>query len=205
MNTIDTIPSPDEPVNAEPATTVRQALTPNYGAPRLARYLVRSFVDCIDVCETIKRQVQERVEPSDVEKVFHQIECMAIAVPNTISSVIMGFSIPSRILEDQRTLRRSKLLQLDYSISPKPAIRKSDKAVVIAHDVKNLFDLQALEFHLRDAGELKAAGLEPDTIKNTTKITVKKKDGVKTNFSLILTCAISPSEAEVKGQAATKV
>ena len=204
MDPFDTDRSPGAPVNAEPAIAA-QASPAKYGAPRLARYLVRNFVDCIDVCETIKRQVHERVEPNDVERMFHEIECMAMVVPNTVSSVIMGFSIPSRILEDQRSLRRLKQLQLDYSISPKPVIRRSDKAVVIAHDVKNLFDLQALEFHLRDAEELKAAGLKPETIKNATKITVKKKDGVKTNFSLILTCSISLSEVEVKCQVATGV
>ena len=48
-----------------------------------------------------KRELNEKIEP-----VFREIECWAMAVPNTVSAIIVGLGIPSQILEDQRTTTR---------------------------------------------------------------------------------------------------
>ncbi len=171
----------------------------------MARYLLRSFDDCFDVCETINCQVQERVERNDIEPVFREIECWAMAVPNTASSVIVGLGIPSLILEGQRTTTRPiRPLQLDFSKSPKPAVKRTDKALVIAHDVKSFFDLHALNHYLRNPEGLKAQGLELATIRKTMKMMIKKRDGVKANFALILTCTVESDEEKIASQSREK-
>jgi len=167
----------------------------------MARYLLRSFDDCFDVCETINRQVQERVERDDIEPVFREIECWAMAVPSTASSIIVGLGIPSLILEDQWTTTRPiRPLQLDFSKSPKPAVKRTHKALVMAHDVKSFFDLNAFSHYLRNPEGLKAQGLELAAIRKTMRMMIKKRDGVKANFALIVTCALESGEITTANQ-----
>lgn len=163
----------------------------------MARYLLRSFEDCLDVCETINRQVQERVGRDDIEPVFREIECWAMAVPNTASDIIVGFGIPGLILENQRTTTHPvRPLQFDFNKNPKPAVMRTDRALVMAHDVKSFFDLNAFNHYLRNPEGLKAQGLELAAIRRTLKMTVQKRDGVRANFAMILTCAVSSNEEE---------
>ncbi|TFH65973.1 MAG: hypothetical protein E4G91_00450 [Candidatus Zixiibacteriota bacterium] len=178
-------------VGAGGSTAKVSATASKYGAMRMARFLLRSLDDCIDVCETVTRQVQDRVRRDDIVPVFHEIECWAIAVPNTTSSIIVGLGIPSLILEDQRTITRPiKPLKLDFSKSPKPVVKRTDKALVIAHDVKSFFDLNAFYHYVQNPEGLKAQGLELVTIGKTMSMMIKKRDGIKANFALILTCAL---------------
>ena len=167
----------------------------------MARYLLRSFDDWFDVCETVNRQVQERVERDEIEPVFHEIECWAMTVPNTASAIIVGLGIPSQILEDQRTTTRPvRPLQLDFSKSPKPAVKRARQALVMAHDVKSFFDLSAFSHYLQNSEGLKAQGLELATMRKTVKMIIKKRDGVKANFALILTCTVDSDEEEAPSQ-----
>jgi hypothetical protein len=188
-NTIDsTLP---QQTGADGGTSIAPATTSKYGAARMARYLLRSFDDWFDVCETVSRQVQERVEREDIEPVFREIECWAMAVPNTVSAIIVGLGIPSVILDDQRTTTRPiRSLQLDFSKSPKPAVKRAHNSVVMAHDVKSFFDLNAFNHYLRNPEDMKAQGLELAIMRKTVKMIIKKRDGVKANFALILTCAM---------------
>jgi hypothetical protein len=179
--------------------------TSKYGAKRMARYLLRSFEDCLDVCETINRQVQERVGRDDIEPVFREIECWAMAVPNTASDIIVGFGIPGLILENQQTTTHPiRPLQFDFNKNPKPAIMRTNKALVMAHDVKSLFDLNAFNHYLRNPEGLKAQGLELAAIRRTMKMTVRKRDGAKANFALILTCTVESNEEKIAVQAGEK-
>jgi len=188
-------------VGADSGATATRATASKYGAVRMARYLLRSFDDCFDVCETINRQVQERVERDDIEPVFREIECWAMAVPNTASSIIVGLGIPSQILEDRRTTTRPiRPLQLDFSKSPKPAVKRTHKALVMAHDVKSFFDLNAFNHYLRNPEGLKAQGLELAVIRKTMKMMIKKRDGVKANFALILTCTVESDEEKTASE-----
>ncbi len=192
-------------VDTDSGTPKARATASKYGTARMARYLLRSFYDWFDVCETVSRQVQEGVEREDIEPVFREIECWAMAVPNTASSVIVGLGIPSLILEGQRTTTRPiRPLQLDFSKSPKPAVKRTDKALVIAHDVKSFFDLHALNHYLRNPEGLKAQGLELATIRKTMKMMIKKRDGVKANFALILTCTVESDEEKIASQSREK-
>jgi hypothetical protein len=198
-NTID--PTFPQQIDADSGATVVRATVSKYGAVRMARYLLRSFDDWFDVCETVNRQVQESVERDEIEPVFREIECWAMTVPNTASAIIVGLGIPGHILEDQRTTTHPvRPLQLDFSKSPKPAIKKTQKAFVMAHDVKSFFDLSAFSHYLRNPEDLKAQGLELATIRKTMKMIIKKRDGVKANFALILTCTIESDYAGDAGQ-----
>jgi len=192
-NAIDsTLP---QQIGADGDTATARATASKYGAVRMARYLLRSFDDCFDVCDTINRQVQERVERNDIESVFREIECLAMPVPDTVSNIIIGLRIPSLILEDQWiTTRPIRPLQLDFSKSHKPAVKRTDKTLVMAHDVKSFFDLIAFSHYLRNPEGLKAQGLELATIRKTMRMMIKKLDGVKANFALIVTCAIESGE-----------
>ena len=198
-NAIDsTLP---QQIAADGGTATARATASKYGAMRMARYLLRSFDDCFDVCETINRQVQERVERDDIEPVFREIECWAMAVPSTASSIIVGLGIPSLILEDQWTTTRPiRPLQLDFSKSPKPAVKRTHKALVMAHDVKSFFDLNAFSHYLRNPEGLKAQGLELAAIRKTMRMMIKKRDGVKANFALIVTCALESGEITTANQ-----
>lgn len=188
-------------IDTDGSTVMAGATASKYGPVRMARYLLRSFDDCFDVCETINRQVQERVERDDIEPLFREIECWAMAVPNTVSNIIVGFGIPSLILENRQTTTRPvRPLQFDFSRSPQPAVKRTDKALVMAHDVKSFFDLNAFNHYLRNPEGLKAQGLELAKIRKTMKMTVKKRDGVKANFALILTCAVESDEEKIAGQ-----
>jgi hypothetical protein len=167
----------------------------------MARYLLRSFDDWFDVCETVNRQVQERVERDDIEPVFREIECWAMAVPNTASAIIVGLGIPSQILDDRQTTTRPiRPLQLDFSKSPKPAVKRAHQALVMAHDVKSFFDLNAFSHYLRNPEDLKAQGLELATMRKTVKVMIKKRDGVKANFALILTCTVESNREQDTSQ-----
>jgi hypothetical protein len=64
----------------------------------------------------------------------------------------------------------------------------------MAHDVKSFFDLNAFSHYLRNPEGLKAQGLELATIRKTMRMMIKKLDGVKANFALIVTCAIESGE-----------
>jgi hypothetical protein len=188
-------------IGEDAGTATTQAATSKYGPSRMARYLLRSFDDWFDVCDTVNRQVQERVERVDIEPVFHQIECWAMAVPNTASAIIVGLGIPSQILEDkQTTMRPVRPLQLDFSKSPKPAVKRVRQALVMAHDVKSFFDLSAFSHYLQNPEGLKAQGLELATMRKTVKIMIKKRDGVKANFALILTCTVESDEEKATRQ-----
>jgi hypothetical protein len=198
-NAIDST-SPQQ-IGADSGTAVVRATVSKYGAVRMARYLLRSFDDWFDVCETVNRQVQERVERDEIEPVFHEIECWAMTVPNTASAIIVGLGIPSQILEDQRTTTRPvRPLQLDFSKSPKPAVKRARQALVMAHDVKSFFDLSAFSHYLQNSEGLKAQGLELATMRKTVKMIIKKRDGVKANFALILTCTVDSDEEEAPSQ-----
>ncbi|MCX6832084.1 MAG: hypothetical protein NT028_08125 [candidate division Zixibacteria bacterium] len=187
-------------IAADGSPVTARATASKYGAVRMARYLLRSFDDCIDVCETINHQVQERVERDDIEAVFREIECWAMAVPNTVSNIIVGFGIPSLILEDRQTTTHPiRPLQLDFSKSPEPAVKRTPKALVMAHDVKSFFDLNAFNHYLRNPEGLKAQGLELATMRKTMKMMIKKRDGVKANFALILTCTVESDDQKSAG------
>jgi hypothetical protein len=188
-------------IGADGNTATAQVTPSKYGAVRMARYLLRSFDDWFDVCETINRQVQERVERNDIEPVFREIECWAMAVPNTASNIIVGFGIPSLILENRQTTTRPvRPLQFDFSRSPQPGVKRTDKTLVMAHDVKSFFDLNTFSHYLRNPEGLKAHGLELATIRRTMKMMIKKRDGVKANFALILTCAVESDDQKGAGQ-----
>lgn len=187
-------------IATEGGTDTEGATTSKYGAKRMARYLLRSFDDCFDVCETINRQVQERVERDDIESVFREIECWAMAVPNTVSNIIFGFGIPGLILDDRQTTTYPiRPVQLDFSKIPKPAIKRTRKAMVMAHDIKSFFDLNAFNHYLRNPEGLKAQGLEFATIRRTMKMMIKKRDGVCANFALILTCIVESEDQKNAG------
>ena len=184
-------------VDTDSGTPKARATASKYGTARMARYLLRSFYDWFDVCETVSRQVQEGVEREDIEPVFREIECWAMPVPNTTSAIIVGLGIPSAILDDQRiTTRPIRPLQLDFSKSPKPAIRRAHNSLVMAHDVKSFFDLNAFNYYLRNPEDMKAHGLELATMRKTIKMIIKKRDGVKANFALILTCVIKSDDEQ---------
>jgi hypothetical protein len=188
METKDDLTAATLPDSIESATNVIAAVAAKYGTTRMARYLLRSFEDWFDVCETINRQVIERVERDDVEPLYHEIPCWAMAVPNTFSSVIIGLGIPSAILDENRTSTHTvRPYRIDFSASAQPAIRKTDRMIVLAHDVKSLFDLNAFNQYLRNPDGLKEHGLEIASIKRSIRMTVKKRDGIKANFALILT------------------
>lgn len=188
-------------IDADSGTVAARATASKYGAVRMARYLLRSFDDWFDVCETINRRVQETVERDDIEPVFHEIECWAMAVPNTASAIIVGLGIPSQILDDRRTMTRPiRPLQLDFSKSPKPAVRRANRALVMAQDVKSFFDLSAFNHYLRNPEDLKAQGLELTVMRKTIKMMIKKRDGVKANFALILTCAVESDDEQDANQ-----
>jgi hypothetical protein len=162
-----------------------------YGATRLARYLVRTFDDCFDVCETLSRRIQENVDPGDIEPVFRGIECWAMPVPKSVSSIIVGLGVPSSILDDQKTGSRPvKFRQIDFTDHQKPLVRRSEQTVVIAQDVKSFYDLQAFHHFMKDPQGLATEGVELALIRRTIRLRVKKQDGVKANFSLILACSI---------------
>lgn len=168
-----------------------------YGPTRMARYLLRSFEDWFDVCETIHRQILEKVERDDVEPIYHEIPCWAMAVPNTVSSVIIGLGIPGSILESSHTSTRPvRPLRVDFSRGAEPAIKKTDSTVVLAHDIKCLFDLNAFSHYLRDPVKLKAQGIELTSVKRSIRMTVKKRDGIRANFALILTYNRNASDGQ---------
>jgi hypothetical protein len=192
-------------VGADGGTPKVKAPVSKYGTARMARYLLRSFDDWFDVCETVSRQVQEGVEREDIEPVFREIECWAMAVPNTASAIIVGLGIPSAILDDQRiTTHPIRPLQLDFSKSPKPAIKKSHNSLVMAHDVKSFFDLNAFNHYLRNPEDMKTHGLELAALRKTVKMLIKKRDGVKANFALILTCSVESDNEQDAGQLTEK-
>jgi hypothetical protein len=131
------------------------------------------------------------VEREDVEHMQQAIECWAMPVPNTVSSIIVGLGIPCLILEDQRTgIRPVKPIRLDLGRGPRPTIQTAAGSLIVAQEIKSLYDLNVFNFHLRNPEVLKTHGLELATIKRTTKMTVVKRDGVKANFALVLTCGI---------------
>jgi hypothetical protein len=193
MDTAPTAPVMPPHSTAPAGATTEGLSASKYGAKRMARYLLRSFDDCFDVCETINRQVQERVERDDIEPVFREIECWALAVPNTVSNIVVGFGIPGLILDNRQTTTHPvRPLHLDFSKIPEPAVRKANTALVMAHDIKSFFDLNALNHYLRNPEGLKVHGLELAKIRKTMTMTVKKRDGIKANFALILTCSVEP-------------
>jgi hypothetical protein len=188
-------------MGSQDGTAITRTTVLKYGPSRMARYLLRSFDDCFDVCETINHQVQERVERDDIELVFRDIECWAMAVPNTASNVIVGLGIPSAILDDQQiTTRPIRPLQFDFSKVPRPAIKRTHKALVIAHDIKSFFDLNAFNHYLRNSEALRAQGLELAAIRKNMRMMIKKRDGIKANFALILTCTVESDDATNSNQ-----
>ncbi len=160
-----------------------------YGPLKMARYLVRTFDDWSDVCETLNRRVQENVEAGDFEAILRLIECWAMSVPNTVSSVIVGFNVPTLIIEEQRGVGRVKRpMQIDPNGRKKPAILKSDKALAITYDVKNLLDLHVFNQFVHNPLALKTEGLDIGSVKRMMKVSVKKVEGPAANFTIIFTC-----------------
>jgi hypothetical protein len=201
METDPTDSTLPQPAIANSGTNTTRATASKYGAVRMARYLLRSFDDWFDVCETINRQVQERVERNDIEPVFHEIECWAMAVPNTVSAIIVGLGIPSVILEDRPTTTRPiRPLYFDFNKSPKPDVRRAHKTLVMAHDIKSFFDLNAFSHYLRNPEDLKAEGLELASMRKTMKMMIKKRDGIRANFALILTCTVEANDGNAASQ-----
>ena len=66
----------------------------------------------------------------------------------------------------------------------------------MAHDVKSFFDLNAFSHYLRNPEDMKAQGLELAVIRKTMKMMIKKRDGVKANFALILTCTVESDDEQ---------
>ncbi|GEM_PF-2106157 len=196
---IDLAQSTGEIRGAAPANVVGT----KYGPPRIARYLLRTIDDCLDICETVNRRVQDNVSRKDVESVFREIECWATAVPNTTSSIIIGLGIPSQILNDKRTsIRPSRPLQLDYSKNPRPVVRRARRGLVIIHDIKTFFDLNAFSHFTRDSEGLKTYGLDLASLRKNTKFMAMKRDGVNANFALVITCPAGPFAPNAAPQSA---
>ncbi len=171
-------------------STTKQIILANYGRLKLARYLVRSYNDFADVCQTVARQVLHCADPEKVFELFNAIECKCALVPNTLSSMIVGFNVPEKILRRQgyRT-RPSRIPELRVPPTQAPRYECNDERTTFSLKVTCFFDLYLLHRFILEAINLPGEGMKLIKSKRTARLGLSDSDSTSTSFKLAVTFA----------------
>ncbi len=77
---------------------MEQQLERTYGAPRAIRYLVNSVDDLREVTDTVLFIIRHNCQPEHYRPLKKAITLSAIPMPQSLSSFIIGFDIPTDLL-----------------------------------------------------------------------------------------------------------
>ncbi len=156
-------------------TPTKQILLANYGNMKLARYLVRSYDDFVDVCHTVARQVLKCAERKQVFNLFNTIECTFTSVPNTLTSLIVGFTMPEKILSRQSYRSRpARDVEIRVPATHAPKYRCLEGQTLFSARISCFFDLYLLHRFIREAMNLPGEGMKLITSKRQAQITVSR-------------------------------
>jgi len=70
-----------------------------YGEPQTIRYLIASIDDICEVTETVRFMLAQNFMKDDLQTLIRSIPVLAIPLPHSLSSFILGLGIPSKILK----------------------------------------------------------------------------------------------------------
>jgi len=177
-------------------TPTKQIVLANYGKLKLARYLVRSYEDMVDVCQTVARQVINSVEGKQLFNLFNSIECRFTSVPNTLTSIIMGFMVPEKILTRQNFgSRPAREPEIRVPATQAPKYQSENGLTVFSSEIGCFFDLYLLHRFIRDAMNLSGEGMKLITSKRMSQLKVLK---LKSGASKYKLSATFPCECEME-------
>ncbi len=159
-----------------------------YGAPKLARYFVRSLDDLLDVNETVLKRVLQGVDVADVEAVMKSIAFIPVQVPNTLTSLILGFQIPCLILDPVKRTRsvRSPMNPPPIDDSIKPRVCHRVNSTVIVAEIANFFDLYVLHRLLRNLMQCRIDGPKLIAAKRHIQMTIAKRQDGQPGFEFAI-------------------
>ena len=125
-----------------------------YGEPQTIHYLIVSIDDIREVTETIKFMLAQHCQKDDIRIVMKSIPIMAIPLPQSLSSFILGLGVPSKILK--RTVPGTSKIRVIKNLNECDGSSVSD---FLAQDpgepmIKVIDDYSLIEFEPRCLDDL---------------------------------------------------
>jgi hypothetical protein len=166
-------------------TNSKQTVLAGFGKLKLARYLVRSYDDLADVCQTVARQLLQYAERDQVFELFNAIECKGTCVPNTLSSVIFGFMVPEGVLQRKGfRSRQTRNPELRVPPTQAPKFECENGQTIFSADVSCFFDLYLLHRFIREVMNLSGEGMKLITSKRMAQMKLTESTSPDTGFGL---------------------
>lgn len=80
---------------------MKQQLAEKYGAHKDIKYLISSMDDLCDVINTVNKMIEKRCDKGDILAIQQAITLGLIPLKNSLSSFILSFNVPSRVVKSQ--------------------------------------------------------------------------------------------------------
>jgi hypothetical protein len=80
-------------------------ISETYGAARTIRYLVTSIDDLREAAETVRFIIHQGCNRDDAKSIMNSVAISAVSLPKSLSSFIIGFDVPRKVLEVISTSR----------------------------------------------------------------------------------------------------
>jgi hypothetical protein len=171
-----------------------------YGKPRTIRYLVGSIDDLREVAETVQFMIKQHSKLDDARAILKNIPVMAIPLPHSVSSFILGMRVPCNLLkrspQDSRNSLSSNKKSRFMGLEPNPGSDMDSGADPV---IKTERAQSSMQFQLIDLLDLSRATIAVirtlqsrtdkftyATIKRRARLTAKPLAANANGFTLIV-------------------
>jgi hypothetical protein len=129
---------------------MEQQLERTYGTPRAIRYLVNSVDDLREVADTVLFIIRHNCRPEHYRSLKRAITLSAIPMPQSLSSFIIGFDIPTDLLQRASVIPAKASAGIagdpesevsDCFRFPEPEIQTTEKWSEFSYNLTSLNDL----------------------------------------------------------------
>jgi hypothetical protein len=172
---------------------MEQQLERTYGSPRAIRYLVNSVDDLREVTDTVLFIIRHNCRPEHYRRLKKAITLSAIPMPQSLSSFIVGFDIPTVLL--QRASGLPAKASAGITVPPEsevsdclgfsePEIRTTEEWSELSFDLTNLNDLFCALNTTIGLLQTGSGRYEYVNLKRRTRLTVKPETADSTGFRI---------------------
>ncbi len=138
-------------------STMNSYVSELYGEPHTIRYLIASIDDICEVTETVRFMLAQYCKKDDLQIVMKSIPIMAVPLPHTLSSFILGIGVPSKILKQtvpgtSKVTAIENLEKLDSKSDPEQTAQNDIQTTIKVFD-----DYSEIELELQYLDDLAIA------------------------------------------------
>ncbi len=176
---------------------MKQHLESAYGNAQTIRYLVNSLDDLREVAQTVLFIVRHNCEPCDYRQLKEAITLTAIPMPQSLSSFIIGFDVPTDLLTHTPIAKANQYVGFgsgsqedaaDCQDFPEPSVSSREDWHHVDFHLTSLSDLLCAIRRTMDFLRGGSEGFEYVNLKRRTRLLVTSTDSAPVGFKL--TCKI---------------